>query len=115
MATPLELISLRINDPNHYCHNGINIPAILHMGNNLKICHAYDAILYTGKSQDDIKLFSKQNFTLRLGSSVDVIIIYKNLLDENNNPIIKEANIILINDLTVCKKNGDIVFYIKWN
>jgi hypothetical protein len=114
MATQRECVSLRIEDPNMLKKNGIIIPAILHMGSTLKVCKSYDAVLYTDSISYNIKIFPKKTFTLRLGTMIDLIIVFKDIIDENSNPQIKEGMFVLIDDDNVRKNIGDIAFYVNW-
>ena len=114
MATQKECISLRIEDPNALIKNGIIVPTIMNMGTTLKVCKGYDAILYGNTTHDNVKVFPKKTYTLRLGTEMDLIIIFKNILDENSKPLIKEGIFVLIDDSTIRKNMGDVAFYVHW-
>ena len=114
MATIRECLSLRIEDPDALKKNGISIPTLINMGIMLKVCKGYDGIMYTNTNTDKIKIFPKKTFTLRFGTEIELIIIFKNIIDENEKPLIKEGTFVLIDDSNIRKGMGDIAFYVNW-
>lgn len=114
MATQKECVSLRIEDPNTLKKNGIIVPAIMNMGTTLKVCKGYDTILYENTTHNNVRIFPKKTYTLRFGTEMDLIIIFKDILDENSKPLIKEGIFVLIDDSTIRKNLGDVAFYVHW-
>ena len=114
MSTQRECISIRIEDPTLLKRNNIVLPAIMHMGTVLQICKSYNAVLYTGSTSDNIRIFPKKTYTLRFGSELELIVLFKDILDENSKPLIKEGVFILIDDSDIRKNMGDMAFYVNW-